>query len=149
MEQGKSIKQIADEIGVSKQAVRDKIAKLGLHGTLHKIGNQLCILKIQENLIKSSFIENQSQSENAKQLCDNDDESQTTLQLISMLQKELDMKNKQIDSQQLIIQELTATVKSQAQSINVDRHLELAEKIEEQVPKLIEDIKPKKKWWKR
>ena len=34
--QGKTIKQIADEIGVSKQAVRNQIAKLGLQSSLQK-----------------------------------------------------------------------------------------------------------------
>ena len=39
----KTIKQIADEIGVSKTAVRKKIANLGLQSSLRKNGNQFAI----------------------------------------------------------------------------------------------------------
>ena len=35
----RTIKQIADEIGVSKTAIRKKIANLGLQSSLRKIGN--------------------------------------------------------------------------------------------------------------
>jgi biotin operon repressor len=37
---GKTIKQIADEIGVSKTAVMKQIANLGLQTSLRKNGNQ-------------------------------------------------------------------------------------------------------------
>ena len=36
----KTIKQIADELGVSKTAVRKKIENLGLQSSLRKNGNQ-------------------------------------------------------------------------------------------------------------
>ena len=39
----KTIKQIADEIGVSKTAIRKKIANLGLQLSLRKIGNQFAV----------------------------------------------------------------------------------------------------------
>ena len=62
----KTIKQIADEMGVSKQTIRDKIAKLGLQSSLQKNGNQLCVSEQHETLIKSAFIQNKPQSETAK-----------------------------------------------------------------------------------
>lgn len=122
MENGKTIKQIADELGVSKTAVYKKIDNLGLRSSLRKIANQFTVDKTQEKLIKQAFSENQSQTKNANQVCDNDNQTQTSLRLISMLQKELDIKNKQIE-------DLTATVKSLSQSINADRHGELADKL--------------------
>jgi len=38
----KTIKQIADEIGVSKQAIRNQIEKLGLQTSLQKKRQHLC-----------------------------------------------------------------------------------------------------------
>lgn len=58
MEQGKTIKEIAEELGVSKTAVRKQIANLGLQTSLRKIGNQFAIEKKQETLIKSAFLKN-------------------------------------------------------------------------------------------
>jgi DNA-binding NarL/FixJ family response regulator len=43
LEQGKTIKEIAEELGVSKTAVRKQIANLGLQTSLRKIGNQFAI----------------------------------------------------------------------------------------------------------
>lgn len=51
----KTIKQIADEIGVSKQSIRNEIAKQGLQSTLRKNGNQFAINESCEVLIKSAF----------------------------------------------------------------------------------------------
>lgn len=65
----KTIRQIADEIGVSKTAVNKQIANLGLRSGLRKNGNQFAIDEHQEALIKQAFseksqteIENQSQT---------------------------------------------------------------------------------------
>ncbi len=143
----KTIKQIADELGVSKQAVRDKIAKLGLHGTLQKIGNQLCVSKTQEILIKSAFLENQLQTNNAIQLCENNSQSQSTLQLISMLERELDIKNKHIEEFNLRLAEAHKMAQQAQQLHGADKALELKEA---QEPKLIDN--KKKKWnpvWKK
>ena len=67
----KTIRQIADEIGVSKTAVNKQIANLGLRSGLRKNGNQFAIDEHQEALIKQAFseksqteIENQTQTEN-------------------------------------------------------------------------------------
>ena len=67
----KTIRQIADEIGVSKTAVSKQIANLGLRSGLRKNGNQFAIDEHQEALIKRAFseksqteIENQTQTEN-------------------------------------------------------------------------------------
>ena len=64
MEQGKTIKEIAEELGVSKTAVRKQIANLGLQTSLRKIGNQFAIEKKQETLIKSAFSQKQTQTKN-------------------------------------------------------------------------------------
>ena len=68
----KTIRQIADEIGVSKTAVSKQIANLGLRSGLRKNGNQFAIDEHQEALIKQAFseksqteIETQSQTKRA------------------------------------------------------------------------------------
>lgn len=61
----KTIRQIADEIGVSKTAVSKQIANLGLRSGLRKNGNQFAIDKHQEALIKQAFSEKtQTETEN-------------------------------------------------------------------------------------
>ena len=54
----KTIKEIADELGVSKTAVSKQIANLGLRSSLRKNGNQFAIENQQEKLIKMAFRKN-------------------------------------------------------------------------------------------
>lgn len=147
MEQGKTIKQIADELKVSKTAVYKKIDNLGLRLSLRKIANQFTVDKKQENLIKQAFIENQSQTKNVNHVYEIDNQSQTSLQLISMLQKELDIKNKQIEELNLRLAEAHKMAEQAQQLHGADKALELKEA---QEPKLIEEKKTKKRWqfWK-
>ena len=60
----KTIRQIADELGVSKTAVSKQIANLGLRSSLRKIGNQFAIDNQKEALIIQAF-SGKSQTENA------------------------------------------------------------------------------------
>ena len=64
----KTIKQIADEIGVSKQSIRNEIAKQGLQSSLRKNGNQFAIDEKCETLIKSAF-ESRNGKVTAKVIC--------------------------------------------------------------------------------
>lgn len=64
----KTIKQIANEIGVSKQSIRNEIAKQGLQSTLRKNGNQFAIDESCEALIKSAF-ESRNGKITAKVVC--------------------------------------------------------------------------------
>lgn len=123
----KTIKQIADEIGVSKQAVYDKIKKEPLSSDLKefalKIDNTLHYTLDGENLIKSAFNKNQQSSVSSKATDNNSQELIDSLKdTISILQKELEVKNRQIE-------ELTATVKILSESINAAQHNALAETI--------------------
>lgn len=151
MNQEKTIKQLADELGVSKQAIRDKIAKLKLSDKLQINGNQFVISKSQENLIKSAFIENKLQSKNEKLLCDNSQ----TLQLLcsalqeqlSVLQKQLDVKDKQIEDLNLRLAEANNMVVNAQQLHCADKALELKEASDEN--EIISENKPKKHWWQK
>ena len=95
----KTIRQIADEIGVSKTAVNKQIANLGLRSGLRKNGNQFAIDEHQEALIKQAFseksqteIENQTQTEN-HEVSDLVCVLQAT---IDTLQGQLEVKDRQI-----------------------------------------------------
>jgi len=105
----KSIKQIADEIGVSKTAVRKQIANLRLQSSLRKTGNQFAIDEKQEVLILKAFSE-KSQTETANQT---EIKSETSLQLVSVLktlQNELEIKNKQISELNARLAETSAAL---------------------------------------
>ena len=96
----KTIRQIADEIGVSKTAVNKQIANLGLRSGLRKNGNQFAIDEHQEALIKEAFSEksqteivNQTQTEN-HEVSDLVCVLQAT---IDTLQGQLEVKDRQIE----------------------------------------------------
>ena len=55
MESVKTIKQLSEELGISKTAINNKIEILGLRQYLQKQANQFVLNEQQENLIKSSF----------------------------------------------------------------------------------------------
>lgn len=153
----KTIKQIADELGVSKTAVRKKIENLGLQSGLQKNGNQFAITEEQENLIKSAFLgkedvetETKSQTETeTKSQTETKTKSQTETEtvsaLVSMLQRELEIKNEQIrelnarlaESQKLLDQQQHLNAVSVSQ--NQNKVLELEAKTEE----------PKERWWQK
>lgn len=119
----KTIKQIADELGVSKTAVRKKITEEVKTKFSETIGNTVYISEQGEKLIKSAFSQH-----NENKVSDNQTEMVSTL--VSILQNELALKNKLINEQQQTINELTIAIKAQAQSINADRHNEFAETIQ-------------------
>ena len=156
MEKGKTIKQIADEIGVSKQAISYRLKQLEKENDRQKNRQNLAVKEngilvvslVGETLIKSAFSENDRQKENDDLPPNNRQKDEDILAVlkatIDTLQKQLEIKDKQIE-------ELIATNKAQAQSINADRHTELADRmLEAQEPKLLEEQKPKKRWqfWK-
>ena len=100
----KTIRQIADEIGVSKTAVNKQIANLGLRSGLRKNGNQFAIDKHQEALIKQAFsektqteIENQSQTKTQTENHEVSDLVCVLQATIDTLQGQLEVKDRQIE----------------------------------------------------
>jgi predicted transcriptional regulator len=89
----KTIRQIADEIGVTPQAVRDKIKKLNLQSSLQRKNKSFAIDTTSEAAIKQAFQENTANTF-AKTL---QSENTHTDRLIDMLQAELNIKNRQRD----------------------------------------------------
>ena len=53
----KTIKQLADELNVSKTTINKTIRKLKLQTKLQMVGNKFAISKVQESKIKSALLE--------------------------------------------------------------------------------------------
>lgn len=115
----KTIKQIADELGVSKTAVRKKIENLGVSEKLQTNGNRILIDNNQERLIKSAFSNNKTETRKQKQVSDN----QLLLDLVSTLQKELEIKNEQLKEKDIQLAEK-------------DKQIENAQKLADQAQQL-------------
>lgn len=131
----KTIKQIADELGVSKTAVRKKIENLGLHSGLQKNGNQFAIDENQEKLIKSAFSESKVET---KTETNSQTETETVSTLVSMLQRELDAKNEQIAHLQKLLDQ-----EQQLRMVTEQKLLQIEDK-------QVQEEQPKKRWrfWK-
>ena len=134
----KTIKQIAGEIGVSKQAIFYRIKKQPLSNKLQplmkNIDGALMIDVDGETLIKREFAKN-----TAKEFYDkhpsnstNDDE-RFDGQFISLLQdtinvlrEQLAVKDKQLEERDKQLVELTTAVRLHAEGVSADRKNELA-----------------------
>ena len=103
----KTIRQIADEIGVSKTAVNKQIANLGLRSGLRKNGNQFAIDEHQEALIKQAFSE-KSQTEIENQtLTKTQTENHEVSDLVCVLQATIDTLQGQLEVKDRQIEKLT------------------------------------------
>ena len=115
----KTIKEIADELGVSKTAVSKQIANLGLRSSMRKNGNQFAIENQQEKLIKMDLRKNK-QREIAGENLVSDEQSQTTnanqsqtenhevCDLVCVLQTTVDTLQEQLSVKDQQIRELNA-----------------------------------------
>lgn len=92
----KTIKQIADEIGVSKTAVRKKIENLGLSEKVQTTGNRILIDEKQETLIKTAFSKTETKTENQKAVTEKTESLQLVSGMVSTLTEQLQEKDRQI-----------------------------------------------------
>jgi hypothetical protein len=133
----KTIKQIADEIGIDKQKAYRYIKKNHIKESHQKSG-VMYYDEATEKLIVQAFSKYTVSSE-AHQNHINDTVNDM---LISMLQKELEIKNKQIEELNLRLAEAHKMAEQAQQLHGADKALELKEA---QEPKLLEEQKPKKR----
>ena len=168
----KTIRQIANEIGVSKQAVSKRLSQLPpTEVTTNEHRIKLISPKgelILKGLISPTkmFTANQlpptvNQLPPTKPPTVNQLSPTPENELYKMLKDELDIKNKQlsekdkqitekdkqIKAKDMQIEDLTATIRTQAESINADRKNELAETLIDGQRKLIDSEVTAKKWW--
>jgi len=153
----KTIKQIADEIGVSKQAVQKRMSReplcTALRPCLSTIKGTKYIDEIGQHLIITAFahreettvhidvadnLDNHVHSEIIKLLQDN----------LAVLKGQLAEKDRQIESRDRQITELTAAVRLHAEGVSADRKKELAGTIIDGQRKLIGE-KPAKGFFAR
>lgn len=123
----KSIRQIAEELGVSKTAVRKQIANLGLQSGLRKNGNQFAIDESQEVQIIRAF-SGKSQTENGNQFANQTETSSRTANhevsdlvsvlqtTVTVLQEQLQVKDQQIAQQAQTIDRLSDALATAQQS---------------------------------
>ena len=164
----KTIRQIADEISVTKQAIFYRIKKPPLSNALQSLTTKLDgVLMVSfdgETLIKQAFSNNDRQNFDAfddkEPSKENNSFNGEIIKIlhenISILQKQLEIKDNQLDTKdkQLEvkdnqIEELTATIRIQAESINAAHHNALAETIiDSQVnTSQLSDGKAKRPFW--
>lgn len=148
----KSIKKLAEEVGVSKTAIRKKIENLGLRERLHQNGNQFLVDEETEMLIKTAFEKKKETETRTKTETETRTKTETENRVVSdifdVFKTELEEKNKQIAElqQQLTkAQELLAEahkVADQAQQLHASDKMEI-QKLKEEL-KALEDKNVKK-----
>jgi len=149
----KTIKQISLELGVSRQAVYNKIKKeplsTALQGLTVKVDNTLHFGVDSEQLIKSAFNQDSLSTVSTNTCKAVDSTCQAFIDsltaTITRLEHEMDVKNKLIDEQQEIIKDLNMTIRIQAESINAANKNELAETIIDGNKKLIGETQVKER----
>ena len=145
----KTIRQISEEIGVSKQAIHKKIKQkplsTSLQGLTSTVDGRLTISVDGETLIKQAFEQN-----TVNQIRQPVDESSTKTvnqvdgEVIKLLQKNIEILQMQLEVKDKQIEDLTVTVRTQAESIKVDRNNELAGTLIAGQNKLLSNSH---KWW--
>lgn len=148
---GKTIKQIADELGVSKQAVQKRIAREPLYTCIQPYistnkGTKY-IDVVGENLVKQAFSEQQPTTVGIDVGID---KPTTVDTLICTLQNELEIKNKQIQELNDRLAETTAALVAAQQTAQTAQALHagtIQQQLESGEP---EAPKEKKRWqfWK-
>ena len=151
----KTIRQIADEIGVSKTAVSKQIANLGLRSGLRKNGNQFAIDEQQEALIKQAFseksqteIENQTQTKSQTENHEVSDLVCVLQATIDTLQGQLEVKDRQIEklTEALIAAQQTAAAAQALHAGTIQQQLVTGDARADQQE---QGSKLSKRWWRR
>ena len=151
----KTIRQIADEIGVSKTAVNKQIANLGLRSGLRKNGNQFAIDEHQEALIKQAFseksqteIENQSQTKTQTENHEVGDLVCVLQATIDTLQGQLEVKDRQIAklTEALVAAQQTAAAAQALHAGTIQQQLVTGDARADQQE---QGSKLSKRWWRR
>lgn len=144
----KTIKQIAEELGVSKTAVRKKIENLGLSEKVKTNGNRIEVDERQEKLIKSAFSQKETKTANANEVSEKSETLRLLSSMVSTLTEQLQEKDKQIERLQTELENAQKSV-DQAQQLHAmtEQKIRLLEQKEQEQTEEQEEIH-KKPWWK-
>lgn len=113
----KTIKQIADELGVSKTAVRKKIENLGVFDKLQTNGNQFLIDSNLETLIKSAFLKSQPKTENCKPVSVESESFRLVSDMVDTLKAQLEVKDKQLAEKDKQLLEQQQSIKALTEAL--------------------------------
>ena len=117
----KTIRQIADEIGVSKQAVFKKIKReplsTSLQGLTATVDGRLMVEVDGEKLIKQAFYENTPSTKNEEKTVAVDGVISVLQATIDTLQGQLEVKDRQIEQQAQTITRLTDALAAAQQTV--------------------------------
>ena len=92
-----TIKQLANQLGVSKTTISKAISALGLQGKLKRSGNKYLLSEVQIANVKSQIANVKSQIANVKsQIASVKSQTANQNALIEVLQKQLSLLNKQL-----------------------------------------------------
>lgn len=137
----KTIRQVAEELDVSKQTIRNKIEELSLQKSLQKKGNQILLNDNQEKLIKNS-LKKGSSKQKRQEKNEKINENFSPI-LIHFFQKEIEEKNNQIKMLQTALDQ-EQKLHSISQSKLSNLLIEMSNREEETKN---EDNK-RKSWWR-
>ena len=115
----KTTKQIADELGVTKQQVYRYIKRHNIKEA-HQENGVLMYNETSETLIKQWFLKTRFQSPETHQSASNSEVNET---LIKMLQSELQTKNKQIEALTEQVSQLTTALTATTESLQASQAL--------------------------
>lgn len=125
---GKTIKQIADELGVSKTAVRKKMTDEVKTKFAETVSGVIYISVCGENLIKQAFSKDEPET-SVSGVCENQfppvsgQVSGEFAVVIEALKHQLEVKDRQIEQQQQSIKELTAALENTTLSLKAAQAL--------------------------
>lgn len=141
----KTIRQLADEIGVSRQSVYNVVKKYNLQSKVYKDSqtgkSYLQLDEEQEMIVKSYF----SKKPDNKELSSSQSQSFTVdSQIFDSILHELDSKNRQIEAMQKTIDSLTAQLAEISSMLKAEQilHAQSQQRIEQK-----EEAEEKKKRW--
>lgn len=152
-ERMKTIKQIADEIGVSKQAVQKRLSQLPTTAVatneqgiklINVEGEAFLRATIQNRLSATSVLVVDNQTTTKAEVADNQSE------IYMILKAELEVKNKQITEMKQVIDEQQQTIKALTETITIAHQTLQAEQALHADTKkmyLLLDGKKLKRWW--
>lgn len=149
----KTIRQIADEIGVSKTAVNKQIENLGLRSSLQKNGNQFTIDERQETLIKQAFFEKTQIKIEKQPKTKTKTENHEVFDLICVLQATIDTLQGQLEVKDQQIEKLTEALTAAQQTAAAAQALHagtMQQQLSEcSVESDVYETKEKKSWFQK
>ena len=112
-----TIKQLANELGVSKTTINKVISSLGVQNTLHKVGNKYVLSEIQILQIKNQIENQKLKIENQKSKIENQKSKIEKQNLIFILEKQLALLNEQLAFKDEQIKDYRQQIKSYQEQI--------------------------------